>query len=483
MRRALLGCVLLLLCCAYVPAPSASADDPRTRTRRGWDYVVTLAPDLKSVDVRICFRRFLPRQLELKDARGLGALSFPADASGTQLARSAREGAVVPRGLRAGGCVRYRVDLDAALKAGDRQSARIGRDVMINPGNVLLRPTVWPNGVYVTCRFVCPGELNVSVPWPDVAGASTPHTYQVGRHALTLDALIALGRFAPESFDASGATFRIARLDRRHKASREDVEAWISAAAGAVTNLYGRYPMSPVQVVLLPAGSWNSPVSFGRARRAGGASTLFYLSQVATKDDLIGEWVAVHEMIHLGMPWTPLSEAWFQEGFTTYYQEVLRTRAGFQSVEQGWQEIHEGFGRGRIGGPGDTLKVTSENMHRTHAYWRVYWGGCAIALMIDVELRRVFKGTRSLDDVIRYLSGRYAYAGASYTGMALLEDADRWLGRSLCAPIARRVLQARGFPDLTATYRRLGLVDAGGHIRLDPRAPQAKDARAIMTAK
>lgn len=472
--------LLLLLMGAGAPT---HAEEPRTRARRGWDYEVTLAPDLKTVDVRICFRRFLPRQLALRDARGLRALSFPADASGARLVRSEDASVVVPRGLRAGGCVRYRVDLDAALGAGDRQSARVGRDVMLNPGNLLLRPTLWPSGVYVTCRFICPGTLNVSVPWPEVDGAGTPHTYRVVEHALALDALVVLGRFAPETVTASGATFRVARLDRAHKADEEDVRAWLSAAAGAVTPLFGRYPMSPVQVVLFPAGSWGSPVSFGRARRAGGAGLLFYLSPTATKEDLVGEWTSVHEMIHLGMPWTPLSEAWFQEGFTTYYQEVLRTRAGFQSVEAGWQELHEGFGRGRLRNQDETLQRASERMHQTHGYWRVYWGGCAIALMIDVELRRVFEGTRTLDDVIRYLNRRYAYAGRAYTGLALLEDADRWLGRSICAPIARRFLAGTGFPDLAPAYRRLGLVVEAGHVRLDPQAPQAPDARAIMTAR
>ncbi len=473
--------LLVLLACALVGSARAEAEDARTRTRRGWDYEVTLAPDLKSAEVRICFRRLLPRQLQLKDTAALRALSFP-DRAGRRatLKRSDKGDVVVPVGLRAGGCVTYRVDLDALTSAGGRAPGRVGRDRMLNPGRLLLRPTFWPQGVYVTCRFVCPTDLRVSVPWPDAAGSTTPYTYEVYWHALKLDGVLVIGRFANETVSASGAAFRVARLDRAHKATPEDVEAWISAAARPVASLFGRYPLSPVQVVLMPVPSYGAPVSFGRARRAGGASTIFYLSQNADRSSLVGEWVAVHEMIHLGMPWTPQSEAWFQEGFTTYYQEVLRTRAGFQTIEAGWQRIHEGFGRGRLGNDTSTIADASRRMHQTHGYWRVYWGGCAIALLCDMELRRVFKGTRSLDDVIRHLHRTHVTAGRAYMGLPLLEAADRWLGRPICAPIARRVLKGRGFPDLREAYRRLGLVASSNGIRLDPAAPEAATARAIM---
>lgn len=479
MLRAAAGLVALALLLGSTP--TAQGD---TRVRRGFDYEVTFAADLSVADVRICFRRFMPRTLVMRDPAALAAVQLPDGAGAASLVPTGDGRGMRPVGLRPGGCIRYRVDLGRAAAIGGRRGGgRIGRDLFMNPGQLLLRPSVWPDSIYVTCRFVCPGGYAVSVPWAPLPGATTPHTYVVSLAGVNIDAILAVGRFTPQTVSSAGAAFSVVRLDRAHAADETDIEAWIGSAARAVAGLFGTFPVPAAQVLVVPGGAGRTPVTFGRARRSGGASITFYLSATADKSTLVGEWVGVHEMIHLGMPWTQLGEAWLQEGFTTYYQEVLRARAGFQSVRAGWQQIHEGFGRGKRGASdATTLAQASAGMHQSHAYWHVYWGGCATALLCDLEIRRVTRGVRSLDDVMRYLGRQFSNRRSPQKGLDLMRAADRWLGQPICTPIAERMLAAKGFPDLSATYAALGLVVDGRTLRLDPSAPRAKDAQAIMSA-
>ena len=190
--------------------------------------------------------------------------------------------------------------------------------------------------------------------------------------------------------------------------------------------------------------------------------------------------MAVHEFIHLGLPWTYDQEAWFQEGFVTYYQEVLRGRAGFHSERRAWQLMEEGFQRGRRRGGDQPLESESRTMRRDHNYRRVYWAGAAIAFLIDVELRRRSGGRQSLDDVMRIIHARYGAVPKPHGGLDLLRAADRVLGRSVAAPIAEHNLLRRQFPDLRSVYEELGIRVVGGRVELDDSAPQAELRRAIM---
>jgi hypothetical protein len=246
-----------------------------------------------------------------------------------------------------------------------------------------------------------------------------------------------------------------------------------------VADLYGRFPSQRVTVLVQPTPARRPPVLFGQAMRAGGGLVHLLLAAAAPDEELPGEWVAVHEMTHLGMPWTYDSEAWLQEGFVTYYQEVLRARAGFLTEQQAWQNIHDGFGRGRLRGGDDALAHESATMAETHNYWRVYWAGAAVALLLDVELRRRWPGERSLDDVMRFLDRRFGMR-APQRGVDMLRAVDAWLGQPLCSVVAETCLARSSFPDVSRAYAALGLDVVDGLIVLRDDAPQAADRARIM---
>jgi predicted metalloprotease with PDZ domain len=201
--------------------------------------------------------------------------------------------------------------------------------------------------------------------------------------------------------------------------------------------------------------------------RGGGPSVRLFLSADAQDDELPGEWVAIHEMLHLGMP--RVDDAWMSEGLATYYQEVVRARAGLLTQDEAWKRLHAGFGRGRRGGGGHTLRHESREMRRRHAYMRVYWGGAAIALLWDLELRRSSDGTQTLDHALRTLHARFGDEIDPLAAAEMVAHLDGWLGRPAFSRIANDVLDDEDFPDLTDAYRELGL-DPGTGVPASPSA-------------
>jgi len=169
------------------------------------------------------------------------------------------------------------------------------------------------------------------------------------------------------------------------------------------------------------------------------------------------------------------------EGWVTYYTELVRTRAGHRTELEGWQAVLDGFERGRRTDAGMTLAKTSDAMHETRAYQRVYWGGAAIAMLADVELRLESKGTRSLDDAMRELRRCCGDADHQWKAEALLEHLDAWYGRPLFTATASAVLHRSDFPDVEAVLARIGVTqDRDGKARLDDEHPAADIRRAIM---
>ncbi len=219
---------------------------------------------------------------------------------------------------------------------------------------------------------------------------------------------------------------------------------------------------------------------FGMALRGGGPAVLLLISSAAEDDAFPGEWVAIHEFLHHGMPFIDHDDAWLSEGFVTYYSELLRSRAGFRAEAAGWEALLAGFERGRNAGVGMPLADESRQMHDNGAYQRVYWGGAAIALLADVALR---EAGSSLDAAMRELRRCCAATPQIWPAEQVLTTLDVWLdGGPRLRPLVGPILRSAGFPELTAIYRKLGVSMVNGELTLDESAPLAHLRRAIFTS-
>lgn len=282
------------------------------------------------------------------------------------------------------------------------------------------------------------------------------------------------------SFQEGGATFRVSVEEGPRASTAAGIEAWLRTAARTVAGLFGRFPVEDVEVGVLLRPYGSKAVLFGRAIRREGEQLELHLAASAKDDALPGEWVAIHEMIHLGFPRFEREDAWINEGFTTYYQEVLRGRAGIQDERTAWSMLADGFSRGSGAGSGRSLEEESRLMYRTHAFWRTYWGGAAMALDLDLLIRRATAGRHSLDDVVRLWWRRHGAERRTFRGRELLAEADVWLGKPLLLPMAERHLAAVEFADTAAMFKRIGIEAEGRHVAYLPEGPQMRERRRIM---
>jgi len=225
-------------------------------------------------------------------------------------------------------------------------------------------------------------------------------------------------------------------------------------------------------------------VPWGEVQRGGGDAVHLYINQSLSEQAFIDDWVMVHELSHLLHPVIVSPDRWLYEGIASYYQNVLRARAGLMSAQSAWSKLHAGFERGIRGTPrGRSLAEVSETMIRDRSFMRVYWSGAALALLADVELRRHSAGAQSLDTALAALSDCCLPSNRSWTARELMQKLDRLTDTTVFMDLYRAHVDSDDFPDLGAVYTELGLQPMSAtRLRLDALASGASICAAIMAA-
>ncbi|MDR0184342.1 hypothetical protein [Lysobacter arvi] len=264
--------------------------------------------------------------------------------------------------------------------------------------------------------------------------------------------------------------------DPRRRAQLQD---WLAEVARAQLTAFGRYPLRSARVRIEPVGRETSrddesPVPWGQTLRRGDAAVLLFVRDDATPAELRADWTAIHELSHLFHPYLGRDGRWLSEGLASYYQNVLRARAGLLSPQRAWELLDAGFGRGRRESSGAPLVELSRRHEGT---MRVYWAGAAFWLQADVALRREH-GT-SLDGVL----SRYSACCLTGTGEVapadFIAELDRLSGTTVFSSNYPRFAQSRQFPSLDATYRDLAITRSNGELHFGQHGPGAALRRAI----
>jgi hypothetical protein len=440
-------------------------------------YVFAIGDDLARVEATVCFEGEAPDRLVpgVEWARDAFVEASRVDGA------AADRGALVldDRGISLAGvgrdaCVRYALDLGrVAGRSFELELERHGRAVVTNTAAWLWRPPKYARCADVTARIHGPADGAVLVSWPPEGDG-----YRLSPRAFAFTAHAVFGTFARERVEAARAVFEIAVLDGLSAATRAAIVPWITAAArdGALPN--GRFPIPRAQIVVIPSRTSARPVLFGHATRGGDASLAFVVAEDASRQALLADWVAVHEFSHLWWPRVEREDLWLNEGLATYYQEVLRARAGRIPATQAWSRFWTGAEQGRDATA--SLERESARVFETHEFSRVYWAGAALALMADIEIRRRSRGERSLDDVMIALGACCALDTRAWSARALIERMDAVIGAPVFAELFARHAAAPPFPRLEATFHKLGLVARGDTIAMRDDAPDAWIRDAIM---
>lgn len=454
------GCALLL--CAF-----------GSETLCAGDYVVRVDPDLSTLHVHACFDHPLPG--------GLSAGS--ADASGylRDMRVDGREVPAPPRHSRwlkvgAGSrCVEYAVDARAAAGARRFPNVKglVSGNLLLDPGDWLWLPATAIEPAHFL-QFDLPAEMDVSAPWPS-AGA---RRFRIDMDAREESALVALGRMTCDDIALPGSDLRLAVVSGSPPADQARVRHWIQSGAEAIATVYGTFPVSSPQVLVVPIGRGGEPVPWGQVQRGGGPAAHLFIDQTRSSAEFTRDWVLVHELAHFLHPALGPGSAWLSEGLATYYQYVSRARAGMLSEQEAWQKLHEGFERGKAQTrDGVDLIEASRSMRAQRMFMRVYWTGTAVVLLADIALR---DAGSSLDEALRRFRNCCLGEPRDWEAGEFLERLDLLTGTEVMSDLGRRYLRSDQFPALGDAYRRLGLRVTGGRIGLESGAGAPELRHAIM---
>jgi hypothetical protein len=248
--------------------------------------------------------------------------------------------------------------------------------------------------------------------------------------------------------------------------------SWVRDAAGCVASLYGRFPVDATVFVVPVQGA--DEVVFGRVMSLSGASVALLVGSQTQPTAEHDDWVVVHELSHLGTASFMGEGHWLEEGLATYYEPILRERAGWMTERQLWEHFVREMPRGlpRAGEP--------PNIEERDDIDSTYWGGALFAFLSDLRIRTATKGTRSLDDAMRAALSHLGDATHEARLADFFRTGDDATGTDALASVDSGFAVQGQPPNLGATWRSLGVeVLADGSVALHDDAPLAAVRKGI----
>jgi hypothetical protein len=240
---------------------------------------------------------------------------------------------------------------------------------------------------------------------------------------------------------------------------------WVKGAAQCVSGLFGRFPVDATVFVVPVKGA--DEVVFGRVMSLAGASVALLFGDQARPERAHDDWVVVHELFHLGCPSFVGEGHWLEEGLATYYEPLLRERAGWLSEADLWTHFLGNMPRGlRKDGEPASLE-DRDDIDST------YWGGALFALLADVGIREATRGARSLDDAMRAVLGKEGDATREAHVADFVRTGDEATGSTVLADLYRTWVTLGQNADLDDLWRRLGVKAKDSRVTFDDGAPLA----------
>jgi hypothetical protein len=258
------------------------------------------------------------------------------------------------------------------------------------------------------------------------------------------------------------------------------VLGWIKNAAEAVAAYYGRFPVAHTRLLVRPAdgrhGVFNG-TTWG-SMRGKGPFTRISLGQHTTEEELNGDWMMTHELVHLAFPdveGDDRSHHWIEEGMATYIEPIGRAMTGQLSPERVWGEMARYMPQG-LPEDGD------RGLDNTHTWGRTYWGGALFWLVADVRIREKTDNRKGLQDAMRGILKAGGNIEEEWPIERILKAGDKAVGGTMLMNLYIEMKDKPVQVDLADIWKRLGVLVSKGVVSFDDAAPLAK-ARKSITAK
>ncbi len=260
----------------------------------------------------------------------------------------------------------------------------------------------------------------------------------------------------------------------RYAMTDDDIRTWVADAASVITPLFGRFPVDRTTLFVVPAKG-EDEVVFGKVLSLAGASVVVVVGDRMPASARQQDWVLVHELFHLGFPTFRGEGRWLGEGLATYYEPILRARAGWTTESEVYKQFARNMPRGlanRGSGAGLSQRDDLDS---------IYWGGALFCFAADVKIREETRGKRSLDDVLRAGLARGGDATRVWTVAEVVRLADQVTGTNVVSEMYDRHAARGERIDLDGLMALLG-IDRGG-AELDDKRPLAWVRKDIVGAR
>ncbi len=276
---------------------------------------------------------------------------------------------------------------------------------------------------------------------------------------------------AAKDLAVAGIIIRVDLDEGAYRAGSEALTQWITRSAQIVARYYDRFPTKSLHIRVVPEAG--DGVRGGKTFGREGGFIQVQVGRDVTREQLLNDWVLVHEMTHLALPDTGEEHAWLSEGLAVYVEGVARVQSGNRTQADVWTEEIRSMPRG-LPQPGDL------GLDHTHTWARTYWGGAMFCLLADVDIHRRTGNRYGLQDALRAIVRESGGLVTDWPIERVLKAGDAAVQTTVLEDLYAGMKDTPVKPDLMALWRQLGVEPDGISVRLSDEAPLASVRQAIM---
>lgn len=365
----------------------------------------------------------------------------------------------------------YHVDLEmlATRHASVDLALRSGRSLLAPVSTFLMSPLPLDVGTDVQLQVQTPRGLDFT------SGLRrSGDGYIIEAHELPVATYALFGAVEHRSLSLEPgrqSSLELAFMDGAFAADADVVAGWVLRSARAVAAFYGSVPLPSALVVLVPVPRAGA-VRFGNLLPESAPGIVLLLGRDAGEAELAADWVLIHELFHLGVPSFHAEGRWFDEGLATYFEPIIRVRAGLLDERALWRDFARSMPQG--------LAALSRGLEQARSFRDIYWGGALFCLLADVQARQTSRGKRGVEDGLRRVLSAGGHASNVWALDRTLAIADAALPAPILSTLAARHARSGRTVDLEGLFEALGVDRVDDDVRLRQDAPLAWVRRAIV---
>ena len=438
-------------------------------------YNVTLDDNLSLMDVRLCFDGEAPEYLDSGDRSNASYIRDISLVSPDSSERpSINGGHIITSKLPKDSCIAYSVSLNGAIQ--DKKVSRVGDSLLVDIRTWLWRPRQLSPQDVIELYFNLPSGMKMTGPWQRLD--SRPNSFRFYSTPINWSGRVAFGEVEKMFASALGKEIRICLVGKFTEQQKQDIGTWVGRAAANIIQVYGSFPVPDADILVVAVGDrfGSSAVPWAEVQRSGRPVVQFFINEQRPLKEFLADWTPTHEIAHMLHPSIEWRYKWVYEGLASYYQNLARARGGQLSELQAWQELYSGFQRGLN---------ESQQSHWWGApkYMEMYWRGAAVALMVDVALRKQSNHRQSLDTALDDFQQCCFSPVRTWSGQEFFKQMDKLTNTRLFSQIYGQYTETDHFPDMAPVFSELGIAVDGGKIQLEKRGLKAVLRQEMMISK